>query len=194
MFQESALFPWLSTFENVAYGPAARGEAVGTFRARAEALLARVGLAGFRDKYPAQLSGGMQRRAELARALINEPRVMILDDPFRGLDALTKKLMLEYYAGLCQATPSTQFFVTTDVDEALFLADRVLVMSQIPMRVRAVFEIDLPRPRTLTTVFSDDRANSIKQQILALLREEALKAFAPGRWAVGKQVQPRPGA
>jgi NitT/TauT family transport system ATP-binding protein len=180
MFQESALFPWMTTRENVLYGPKARGELTPEAEGLAGRLLEKVGLTSFRSKYPSQLSGGMQRRAELARALVNQPAVMILDEPFRGLDAMTKKLMLEYYAKLCQESRRTDFFVTTDVDEAIFLADRLLVMSHIPTRVRAVIEVDLPRPRTLTSLVADDRANQLKIQILSLLHEEAMKAFRPG--------------
>lgn len=134
----------------------------------------------FRKHYPAQMSGGMQRRAELARALINNPEVMILDEPFRGLDAMTKRLMLDYYARLCEEQPRTNLFVTTDIDEAIFLADRLLVMSHIPTQVRAVIEVDLPRPRDLSAIFRDDRANAIKMQALFLLHEEAMKSFIGG--------------
>jgi NitT/TauT family transport system ATP-binding protein len=102
---------------------------------------------------------------------------MILDEPFRGLDAMTRELMLEYYAKLYEATPRTNLFVTTDIDEAIYLADRLLIMTHIPTRVAAVIEVDLPRPRSLLTVVSDDRANQIKRQALALLREEGLRAF-----------------
>ena len=105
---------------------------------------------------------------------------MILDEPFRGLDAMTKKLMLEYYARLCEESPRTNFFVTTDVDEAIFLADRLLVMTHIPTRVRAVIEVDLPRPRGSRRCWQDDRANAIKMEVLSLLHEEAMKSFAAG--------------
>jgi NitT/TauT family transport system ATP-binding protein len=177
MFQETALFPWMTARENVSYGPRARGEAPSGVRARGEELLGRFGISAFGDRYPSELSGGMQRRAELARALLNEPAVMILDEPFRGLDAMTKELMLEYYARLYEATPRTNLFVTTDIDEAIFLADRLLVMTHIPTRVAALIEVDLPRPRALTTVAGDDRANAIKERALALLRAEGLRAF-----------------
>jgi len=96
VFQESALFPWMSTYDNIMFGPRARGEDTAEMRSFAELLLQKVGLDGFRRKYPSQLSGGMQRRAELARSMINKPDVMILDEPFRGLDAMTKHLMQEY--------------------------------------------------------------------------------------------------
>jgi NitT/TauT family transport system ATP-binding protein len=180
VFQESALFPWMTTEENVLYGPKARGEMNAQTRRRAELLLEKVGLTAFAGKFPPQLSGGMQRRAELARAMVNDPAVMILDEPFRGLDAMTKKLMLDYYARLAQEQSSTNFFVTTDVDEAIFLADRLLVMTNIPTRVRTVVDVDLPRPRDLTTLVSDDRSNQIKMQVLSLLHEEAMKSFAHG--------------
>jgi sulfonate transport system ATP-binding protein len=177
MFQESALFPWMTTRENVTYGPRVRGEQRTGVNARVSDLLRRFGLGAFGERYPTQLSGGMQRRAELARALLNEPAVMILDEPFRGLDAMTKELMLEYYAGVYEASPRTNLFVTTDIDEAIFLADRLLIMTHIPMRVAAVIDVDLPRPRALVSLWGDDRAGSIKARALELLRAEGLKAF-----------------
>ena len=166
LFQESALFPWMTTWDNILYGPRARGEMSREMRDMAEFLLNKVGLQDFRKKYPTQLSGGMQRRAELARAMINNPAVMILDEPFRGLDAMTKELMWEYYSRLFEETRRTNFFVTTDIDEAIFLADRLLIMSNIPCQVRAVLEIDLPRPRTLIAMVENDRANEIKMKAL----------------------------
>lgn len=180
VFQESALFPWMTTRENVLYGPRARGDRSATMTERATSLLETVGLTAFRKKYPSQLSGGMQRRAELARATLNDPAVMILDEPFRGLDAMTKKLMLEYYATLGTTQDRTSFFVTTDIDEAIFLADRLLIMGHLPTRVRAVIDVDLARPRSLAAVVSDDRANAIKREALSLLHEEAMRSFAGG--------------
>ena len=180
MFQETALFPWMTTAANVSYGPKARGEFGPEALRLADALTARMGLERFRGMYPAQLSGGMQRRAELARAMMNDPSVMILDEPFRGLDSMTKRLMLEYYATYGEASQRTNFFVTTDVDEAIFLADRVLVMTHIPTRVRAVVEIDLPRPRRLAALVDDERANALKAELLAMLHVVAARAFAAG--------------
>jgi NitT/TauT family transport system ATP-binding protein len=188
MFQEASLFPWMTTGDNVLYGPQARGELTSEARRLAGLLLEKVGLTAFRPRYPSQLSGGMQRRAELARALINQPAVMILDEPFRGLDAMTKKLMLEHYAKLCAESPRTDFFVTTDVDEAIFLADRLLVMTHIPTRVRAVIDVDLPRPRRLTGLVGDDRANALKIRVLSLLHEEAMKSFSAGSRAAAEIV------
>jgi len=180
LFQESALFPWMTTWDNVMYGPRARGEDANASEAQAEFLLKKVGLEAFRDKYPAQLSGGMQRRAELARAMINKPEVMILDEPFRGLDHMSKELMWEYYATLYEEDRNTNFFVTTDIDEAIFLADRLLIMTNLPTSTRSVIEIDIPRPRNIEAMADLKQANDIKTEVMTLLHEEAMKSFSGG--------------
>ena len=180
LFQESALFPWMTTWDNVMYGPRARGEDAVASEAQAEFLLKKVGLEAFRDKYPAQLSGGMQRRAELARAMINKPEVMILDEPFRGLDHMSKELMWEYYAALYEEDRNTNFFVTTDIDEAIFLADRLLIMTNLPTSTRSVIEIDIPRPRNIEAMADLKQANDIKTEVMTLLHEEAMKSFSGG--------------
>ena len=170
LFQENALMPWLTTAENVMFGPRARGERGAEARRRADAILARVGLAEFGDRYPAELSGGMRRRTELARALINEPAVLVLDEPFRGLDAMTRELMQEYTAELLAEQQRTVLFITTDVDEALLLADRLLIMTERPARVREEFVIDSVRPRRRADLLHDDRLQRIKHRALDLLR------------------------
>ncbi len=121
VFQETALWPWMSVVDNVMFGPLARGS-MGREQARREAeeLLARFGLAEFAEKYPNQLSGGMKRRAELAQALINHPKVMILDEPFRGLDVMTRELMQEYYMQLFESTRPTTLFITSELEEAIW--------------------------------------------------------------------------
>jgi NitT/TauT family transport system ATP-binding protein len=189
LFQETALFPWMTTYDNILYGPRARGEVTKETLELAEFLLNKVGLKDFRKKYPTQLSGGMQRRAELARAMINNPQIMILDEPFRGLDAMTKELMWEYYSALYEENRRTNFFVTTDIDEAIFLADRLLIMSNIPTQVRAVLEVDVPRPRKLSDIVENDRANEIKMQALSILHEEAMKSFSRGSKAAADFVE-----
>ena len=189
VFQESALFPWMTTYDNIMYGPRARGEDTQQARDQAKFLLEKVGLTAFRNKYPPQLSGGMQRRAELARAMINDPEVMILDEPFRGLDCMSKELMWEYYAGLYEESRRTNFFVTTDIDEAIFLADRLLIMTNIPGQIRATIEVDLPRPRRLAFVFDSERANAVKMEALSLLHEEAMKSFTGGSKAAADFVE-----
>jgi NitT/TauT family transport system ATP-binding protein len=188
VFQESALFPWMSTYDNIMFGPRARGEDTKAMRAFAETLLQKVGLSAFRKKYPSQLSGGMQRRAELARSMINQPNVMILDEPFRGLDAMTKRLMQEYFAKLYDEFRRTTFFVTTDIDEAIYLADRILIMTNIPTQVRAAIDVNLPRPRQVENITESDEANAIKMQALGLLHEEAMKSFARGSKAAADFV------
>jgi NitT/TauT family transport system ATP-binding protein len=188
LFQETALFPWMTTWDNILYGPRARGELGKETLEFAEFLLNKVGLREFRGKYPGQLSGGMQRRAELARAMINNPQVMILDEPFRGLDAMTKELMWEYYSRLFEENRRTNFFVTTDIDEAVFLADRLLVMSNIPTQLRTVIEVDLPRPRRLSDIVESDRANDIKKQALSILHAEAMRSFSRGSKAAADFV------
>lgn len=188
LFQETALFPWMTTYNNILYGPRARGEVTQETLDHADFLLQKVGLQDFRDKYPTQLSGGMQRRAELARAMINNPEVMILDEPFRGLDAMTKVLMWEYYAAIYEENRRTNFFVTTDIDEAIFLADRLLIMSNIPTQLCAVIDIDLPRPRKLLDLFENDKSNQIKMEALSILHEEAMKSFSRGSKAAADFV------
>src|SRR5487761_2742618 len=189
LFQESALFPWMTTYDNIMYGPRARGEDTKEARSHAEVLHDKVMLRAFRKKYPTQLSGGMQRRAELARAMINNPEVMILDEPFRGLDAMSKELMWEDYARLYEESGRTNFFITTDIDEAIFLADRLLIMTNVPTQVRAVVEIGIPRPRDLVSLVDDDRANEVKMEALSLLHEEAMKSFAGGSKAAADFIE-----
>jgi NitT/TauT family transport system ATP-binding protein len=180
VFQETALFSWMTAYENIVFGPRARGEPHERTRISAEFLLERVGLTAFRDKYPSQLSGGMQRRVELARALINNPRVMLLDEPFRGLDAMTKGLMQEYFVQLYEDQPRTVVFITTDIDEAILLADRLIILSNVPAYLRAEIPVDLPRPRKASQIFEDDQANDIKLAALRILHEEAMRSFQQG--------------
>jgi NitT/TauT family transport system ATP-binding protein len=177
VFQETALMPWQTTYENVVFGPKLRGDLKGKeLHDEAIRLLAKVGLSEFIHKYPLQLSGGMQRRAELARALINNPRIMIMDEPFRGLDAMSRGLMQEFFLRLFEENRRTNLFVTSEIDEAIFLADRLVVLSNRPASVRKVFEIRLPRPRHYT-MLSSPEAYAYKRDAMAILHEEAMKSF-----------------
>jgi NitT/TauT family transport system ATP-binding protein len=180
VFQETALFPWLTVLDNVVFGPAVRG-ALKREAAKREArrLLELVGLTDFADRYPLQLSGGMQRRAELARAIINQPTVMLMDEPFRGLDAMTRMLMQEHYLRLFEQVGRTNLFVTSELDEAVLLADRVIILTNRPTQVKRIVDIDLPRPREISMVGSR-RFLELKQHALETLHEEAVKAFAAG--------------
>lgn len=184
VFQETALFPWMSIFANVAYGPMVqRGRAKADIEAETMGLLKKVGLEDFRDKYPIQLSGGMQRRAELVRAMINNPKVMFMDEPFRGLDAMTRELMQEYFVRLYEERSQTTLFVTSEIDEAIFLADTLLIMTNRPGRIKKSIPIDLPRPRSPQILTSMEYLR-YKEEALDLLHEEAVKAFSTDSKAV----------
>ena len=187
LFQETALFPWMTVFDNVMYGPTVQGRRAAA-KAEAVSLLARVGLQDFHDKYPSQLSGGMQRRAELARTLINRPRVLLMDEPFRGLDAMTRQLMQEYLLKLFEGSGQTVLFVTTEIDEAILLADRLVLLSRAPATTREVITVDIPRPRNFS-VFETKRYAELKGHVLSVLYNEALAAFAAGSRAAADMVE-----
>ncbi len=177
VFQETALMPWLTSYENVVFGPKLRGDmSEQDLRRKATDLLTKVGLSDFMDKYPLQLSGGMQRRAELARAMINEPLLMIMDEPFRGLDAMSRELMQEFFVRLFEDSGRTNVFVTSEIEEAIFLADRLVVLSNRPTSVRKIIDIKLPRPRNFQQLTSSE-AFDYKREAMELLHEEALKGF-----------------
>ncbi len=177
VFQETALMPWQTTYENIIFGPKIRGEmSEAELKKEANALLVKVGLQDFAHKYPLQLSGGMQRRAELARALINHPRLLIMDEPFRGLDAMSRGLMQEFFLKLFEENRRTNVFVTSEIDEAIFLADRLVILSNKPARVRATIDIALPRPRHYSMLKSPE-AFAYKRDAMAILYEEAKRSF-----------------
>lgn len=183
VFQETALIPWQTTYENVAFGPKLRGDLRGAaLRERAEELLVKVGLGEFVHKYPLQLSGGMQRRAELARALINDPKIMIMDEPFRGLDAMSRGLMQEFFLRLFEENRRTNLFVTSEIDEAIFLADSIIILSNQPAHVRKVVPINLPRPRDYK-MLSSPEAFEYKREAMEILHEEAMRSFKAGAGA-----------
>jgi len=180
VFQEAALFPWMTTFANVAYGPRVqRQRSSDDIRTETIRILEKVGLQDFMGKYPTQLSGGMQRRAELARAMINDPKVMFLDEPFRGLDAMTRELMQEYFLKIYEDRRQTALFVTSEIDEAIFLADTLLIMSNAPGHVIKEIAIGLPRPREPHVLTSVEYLR-YKEEALDILHVEALKAFTEG--------------
>jgi len=149
VFQDAALFPWYSVLSNVAYGLMCQGVKRKEAHERAMPLIQMVGLAGFESKYPYQLSGGMQQRANLARALTVDPQILLMDEPFAALDAQTRELMQAELLRIWTQARKTVLFITHQIDEAIYLADRVLVMSARPGRILADIPIDLPRPREL---------------------------------------------
>jgi NitT/TauT family transport system ATP-binding protein len=173
VFQETALWHWMTVLDNVMFGPrAASSMTEAQAKTKALALLEKFGVLEFKDKYPGQLSGGMKRRVELAQALINNPALMILDEPFRGLDVMTRELMQAYYLKVFQETRLTTLFITSELEEAIFLADRVLVMAGTPARIVKHVEVDLPDMRTPEVLVSD-RYLSVKEVLMEALYENS---------------------
>lgn len=149
VFQDSSLFPWYTIIDNVAYGLVCQGVSRKEAQARAKPLIDLVSLSGFETKFPYQLSGGMQQRANLARALTVDPEILLMDEPFAALDAQTRELMQAELLRIWNEAHKTVLFITHQIDEAIYLSDRVLVMSARPGRILADITIDLPRPRQL---------------------------------------------
>ena len=178
MFQTDAVLPWKTVLGNVAAGPLFRGAPRKDAHERARGWLRRVGLAGFEDRHPHQLSGGMRKRVALAQSLINEPRVLLMDEPFSALDVQTRAIMSNELLQLWELTRPTVIFVTHDLEEAIALADRVVVMTAGPATVKADYRIDLPRPRTVQEIRFTPRFVELYEQIWAALRDEVQLAYA----------------
>jgi ABC-type nitrate/sulfonate/bicarbonate transport system ATPase subunit len=175
VFQSYTLFPWLTVRKNVAFGPALAGMPQAERMQKADDFLRLVGLVGFENAYPRQLSGGMMQRVALARALANDPAVLLMDEPFGALDSQTRTLMQELLLRVWEASHKTVLFVTHDVDEAILLGDRVFVMTAQPGRIKAEIPIELPRPRTVDELVADDFIR-YKREIHHLIRDEARAA------------------
>ncbi|HVH31035.1 MAG TPA: ABC transporter ATP-binding protein [bacterium] len=177
MFQTDAIFPWKNVLANVATGPLYRGVGREEAARRAREWVGRVGLAGFGDRYPNQLSGGMRKRVALAQTLINEPAVLLMDEPFASLDVQTRTMMENELLELWSGTSASVVFVTHDLEEAIALADRVLVFTAAPATLKRSYEIDLPRPRNVTEVRFDPRFTRLYEHIWQDLRDEAVIAY-----------------
>lgn len=175
MFQKDLLFPWRTIRDNVALGIEVQGTPRAEARQRAQAMLDRFGLGRFGSHYPSQLSGGMRQRAALMRTLLCDREVLLLDEPFGALDALTRSVMQEWLLQVWEADHRTVVFITHDVEEAIFLSDRVLVMSARPGRIKLELLVDLPRPRDHTTV-TTRRFTELKKSVLDQLHDEGLIA------------------
>ena len=174
VFQQYSLFPWKTVLDNVAFGPRVAGRADG--EAIARTFLDMVGLSRFAKRYPGELSGGMQQRVGIARALANYPRVLLMDEPFGALDAQTRLVMQEGLLRIWGEFGITVMFVTHDIDEALFLADRVLVMSASPGRIIADLAVPLARPRS-PALATEDAFIRLKRECLEQIRAESMRAF-----------------
>ena len=173
VFQENRLFPWKTIKENVEFGPEMRD---GVEEGRAQAILDEMGLEGFEDAHPGELSGGMQQRAELARLLANDPDIMLMDEPFSALDALTKEIMQKKLLEVWERDNRTVVFITHDVEEAILLADRVVVMTARPGRVKEIIDVDIERPRD-PEVVTTERFTELRERALSVIREEAERAL-----------------
>ncbi len=174
VFQSYTLFPWLTVRQNVEFGLRLRGVPAAARVETAEHYLTLVGLAGFERVYPKELSGGMMQRVAIARALANDPAVLLMDEPFGALDAQTRTLMGELLLRVWGEAAKTVLFVTHDIDEALFLGDRVFVMTARPGRIREEIQVPLPRPRTVD-MLTGEVFVGLKRRVMALIRDEALR-------------------
>jgi ABC-type nitrate/sulfonate/bicarbonate transport system ATPase subunit len=175
VFQEPALFPWYTVRENLAFGPKTQRLAAAQYEPKVQLFLDQVGLTGFESHYPAELSGGMKQRVGIARVLVMEPEVLLMDEPFGSLDAQTRSVMQELLLAVWERHHQTVLFVTHDIEEALLLADSVFVMTARPGRIKKRLAVDLPRPRALE-VTTSPYFNEMKRDVLALIREESLRA------------------
>ena len=179
MFQADALFPWKTVLANVMTGPTLRGMGKKEAASLARDWLRRVGLAGFEDRYPHQLSGGMRKRVGMAAALINEPRILLMDEPFGALDVQTKAIMQTELLGLWEQLRPSVLFITHDLDEAVALSDRVLIMTSSPGSIKHSFDIDLPRPRgDVQTIRHEPRFLELQDRIWSSLKDEVERAYA----------------
>jgi NitT/TauT family transport system ATP-binding protein len=168
VFQEYSLFPWRTVLDNIAFGPELRGVPTTERQEKARQYLKMVGLERFETRYPHELSGGMKQRVAIARALVNDPKALLMDEPFGALDAQTRNVMQSELLRIWEEERKTVVFVTHSVDEAIYLADRIVIMSARPGRIKDTIEIDLPRPRNRTS----PEVNQIRDRILCDLRAE----------------------
>ncbi len=179
MFQADALLPWKTVLGNVMMGPVLKGAGKQKATALARDWLRRVGLSAFEDRHPHQLSGGMRKRVAMAAALINEPKILLMDEPFGALDVQTKAIMQTELLSLWEQLRPSVLFITHDLDEAVLLADQVVVMTSGPGSIKAGYEIDLPRPRgSVQEIRHQPRFLELQNQIWSSLRDEVERAYA----------------
>jgi len=177
VFQSYTLFPWLTVRDNIAFGLRERGFSEAERGSVADRYIAQIGLTGFENHWPKQLSGGMQQRTAIARALANDPKILLLDEPFGALDNQTRVLMQEMLLGIWERDQKTVLFVTHDIEEAIFLGSRVLVMSARPGRIKADIKVELPHPRSYKIKTAPEFVQ-LKERLVEEIRSEALKVVA----------------
>ena len=181
VFQEYALFPWLTVEQNIEFGLRERGVPKARRRARVRQQIASVGLSGFGGRYPQELSGGMRQRVALARVLVNDPKILLMDEPFAALDAQTRSIMQQELLRVWSAERRTAIFITHNIEEAILLGDRVVVMTARPGRIKDIVAVGLPRPRDVTSA----EFNEIRRHIGVLLEAEVQATFAAMENAAG---------
>jgi NitT/TauT family transport system ATP-binding protein len=177
VFQSDAVFPWKSVLHNVVMGPLFRGDSKARAFELARDWIARVGLSGFEDRYPHQLSGGMRKRVALAQTFINEPQILLMDEPFSALDVQTRTLMGNELLQLWSSASASVVFITHDLEEAIALADRVYVLTAGPATVKGVYTIDLPRPRNVAEIRFEPRFMQLYHEIWEDLRNEVMISY-----------------
>ena len=180
IFQNYALFPWMTVIENVSFGARLKGVKKAERMELARGWIETVGLTGFEGSYPGELSGGMQQRVALCRALANEPDVLLCDEPFAALDAMTRQLMQQELLRAVEESGKTVLFITHSIDEALILSERLVVMSARPGQVKAIYDNDLPRPRRMEVQITE-RFLELKREVWGLVQEEVLGSIKEKR-------------
>jgi NitT/TauT family transport system ATP-binding protein len=176
VFQEESTFPWRTTLGNVEFGLEMRGVRLTNRRAKAREMIRLVGLSGFEDRYPSELSGGMKQRVAIARALVLEPKILLMDEPFGALDEQTRIILGEELLRIRDELKQTIILVTHNINESVQLSDRVMVMTARPGKVKSIVDIDLPHPRD-STIIASERFGRLVGQVWGALREESIRSF-----------------
>jgi len=176
VFQEESTFPWRTTLGNVEFGLEMRGVAQDQRRKQAREMIRLVGLSGFEDRYPSELSGGMKQRVAIARALVLEPKILLMDEPFGALDEQTRIILGEELLRIRDQLKQTIILVTHNINESVQLSDRVMIMTARPGRVKEIVKIDLPQPRD-SSIIASDRFGKLVAQVWSALREESIRSF-----------------
>jgi NitT/TauT family transport system ATP-binding protein len=180
VFQNGALFPWKTNLDNIAFGPMMAGKlSKSEIYDKARKMMIDAGLEGTEDSFPGEVSSGLRRRVEIVRALMNEPKVLLFDEPYRALDSLTKSVMHEALLEIYYKNKVTIFFITHDLEEAIFLGHRLIIMSSRPCRPKKIVEVDIPHPRDYS-VLTSPRFREIMNEAKVVVNEEARKAFEAG--------------
>ena len=180
VFQNGALFPWKTNLDNIAFGPMMAGKlSKKEIYDKARSMMADAGLSGTENSYPGEVSSGLRRRVEIVRALMNDPKVLLFDEPYRALDSLTKSVMHEALLEIYYKNKVTIFFITHDLEEAIFLGHRLIIMSTRPCKPKKIVNVDIPHPRDYS-VLTSPRFLEIMEEAKGVVHEEALKAFDAG--------------